>query len=149
MTAPGAPKPLLELTTLDPIDRPFITIDDAPYPIKGPADFSLISLNKLDQMTERVTALQSRNLEKEAASALTDEEAAEMTDALKVVVAQVVDAPVEVLDRLRDVQRLQVLTAFMTASPETAAAKPNRAARRRTGASSSRASHASTGPAAG
>lgn len=148
MTAPAA-KPLLELTTLDPIDRPFITIDDTPYPIKGAADFSLMSLNKLDQMSERVTALQSRNLEKAAASALTDEDAAELTDALKVVVAQIVDAPPEVLDRLKDLQRLQVLTAFMPASPETAAAKPNRTARRRTGASSSRASRASTAPAAG
>jgi hypothetical protein len=148
MTAPAeaAAKPLLDLSTLDPLERPFILIDGERYDLMVPGDFGLIALNKLDQMSAKVTEMQAR----QKGEVLSDEDAAELTAVLGTVVGQILRAPAEVIEKLSDIQRLAVLGSFMPASSEAAPAKPrNPRARRRTGESSSRASRASTAPATG
>lgn len=145
-TAAPASKPLLELSTLDPATRSHILIDGARYDLLAPADFGLVALNRLDRMVDEVNAMMARA---KTDAALSDDEASHLTEILKTVVGEVVRAPSDVMARLTDVQRLAILQAFTPASSMAVRTKrPNRATRR-TGASSSRVSRASTAPTTG
>lgn len=146
MTDTATAKPLLELSTLDPTERPFVAIDGIHYHLLGSADFGLIGLNRLDRMVDQVNAMMARD---RSAESLTDDEALELTEILKTTVGEVLRAPSDVLNKLTDVQRLAILQAFTPASSMAVTTKrPNRAARR-TGARSSRGSRASTAQATG
>lgn len=141
MAPPASDKPLLELSTLDPVDRPYVAIDGARYDLMAPSDFGLIGLNRLDRMVDRINAMQGRQ---KSSDPLTDEEAAELTGILATTVGEVLRAPAEVRERLTDIQRLAILQAFTPASPMAVRTKRTKRPTRRTGASSSRASRAAT-----
>lgn len=142
-SAPRAARPLLDLSTLDPVDRPFILIDAVRYEYNVPADFGIQALNRLDQMVAAVNAMQPRP---DASGTLSEEDATALSAALLTVVQHVLRAPAEVIEKLTDVQRLAIVAAFTPASPAGPAKRQTPRTRPpRTGATSSRASRASTG----
>lgn len=149
MNATATPaKPLLDLATVDPVDRPFITIDGKRYDLAVSADFGILDFARLDGLVDRLNALREAA---EGTDVLSDDAVDELSGILTRGARMVLRAPAEVIASLNDTQRLAVVQAFTAASrtrtpePTTpAATKPNRAARRRTGERSSRSCRTST-----
>lgn len=146
-------KPLLDLTTLAP-ERQFITIDGERYDLVLPSELGLKDALWLDRMSER-----GRQLAAKGADGFTDEEFKELDRLLDQAVQMIVlGLPDEVRARLTVIHKVRLLEVFTQALSGSQPAGQNRAQRRaverqrkRTGASSSRASNGSTGatPSAG
>lgn len=136
-------EPILTLSTLAP-ERPVIDIDGTFYSTQTREDMGLEDLVTLDAIMQRYYDLMFRV---NAGAKLQRSDAADLSTALKEVVNLVVLAPPEILDKLHDSHRLATCLAFSAAlqnkTPPTAT-QENRAARRRTGANSSRRSNGST-----
>lgn len=144
MSPAATAEPLLDLTTLDPIDRPFITIDGERHELAVASDFGILAYGRLDNLVTRLEAIRDTATGDDA-DPLTQGQIDELDRILKVGVEMVLRAPKRVLAKLTDTQRLMVIQAFTTASRRTARkTNPNRAARRRTGVRSSQSSAAST-----
>lgn len=150
MTAATAARPVLVLDTLDPIERPYLTINGERFDYAVPGDFGIVELNRIDQMSAELDRLQASAPDD---GPLPPKVAARLTEVLELLARQVIRAPASVIAALTDVQRLAVLKSFTAASTWAGRAKPkpNRATRRarRTGATSSRGSRASTARATG
>lgn len=135
-----AAEPLLSLSTLAP-ERPFITIDGARYELAVPDDFGLTETAAILRAEEGMKSLGDTNDEAAVEAAKTH---------LRTVTSRVLRAPPEVIAKLRDFQCLEVVEAFTRAVGKMSTRTPNRATRRRqTGATSSRASRASSAPTTG
>lgn len=139
-TGDGA-KPLLELSTLAP-ERPHITIDGERYPIALPEDYGLVDQAKMQRLQREALAAQEEI--QHSPDDVGEETATRMGDLLRRMVTMVLPGlPEEIAAKLTDAHRLRIIEVFMQAvSPA-----PNRQARRtrrRTGATSSRGSSAST-----
>jgi hypothetical protein len=152
MTAPAAPparKPLLDLETLDPAERPFVTIDKVEYDLAVPGDFTLLEYHRIEKLAGRIGELRALTAELADDDELRDSHTRMLSSILDDEVALVLRAPADVRSRLSDVQKLVVVEAFGQASRRASAPspKPNRATRRatpRTGEKSSRGSAATT-----
>lgn len=107
--------PILELSTLAPT-RPTIEIDDATYELAVADDLSLEDQQFMYSRGKRVGELME--LPKMAASQAKE---------LKMIVDRMLhtvlrDLPDEVSDKLSAMQKIQVINAFMQASPQLKAA---------------------------
>lgn len=130
-------KPLLELSTLAP-ERPYITIDGQRYEMVIPDDFGLIEQARLQRLGRQVDDMRLNERD------VTEEEATRLGGMLREMVATVMPSlPEDVAGRLTDTMCLSIVTVFTEAAGLTPP-KKNRRARRRTGASLSPASSAST-----
>jgi hypothetical protein len=135
----GLNGPLLDLHTL--IERPTVKIDGVEYELRTPGELTL---------EERARAgLVANTLRAEPASP-SPEAAADMSRAIDQICRIVLLAPDAVQQRLKDVHRLQIVETFIALSttrrrPQPGAPTPRTTTDLRTGASSSRASSASTG----
>ena len=111
MATPGTTpiRPVLTLSTDHIPDQ--IVIDGLGYDLRGPGDLTIHQSVLLHQLTPRHDALIARQ------HALTEDESNELAALLVRIVPLLVDAPVVVLAKLRDAQRIQIVTAFTSLSP--------------------------------
>lgn len=158
MNAPTTkPESLLDLETLDPVDRPFIRIDGERWDLAVPGDFGLLEFARLDRMNAEIDDIQKLAegyAAGEGATMLPADLAERLERFLDEEVALVLRAPASVRERLGSGQKLRIVEAFGAASRRASAPtpKPNRAQRRattRTGARSSPASRGSSGRSSG
>lgn len=106
-----ADKIVLDLTTDTP--RNVITIDGIPYSVRSGDDLTLDQYQYLERVTPRAGVL----LEKlEKSIPLTQAEGAELEALLATLTPIAIDAPAEVLGKLKALQRLMVFRTFMTLS---------------------------------
>jgi hypothetical protein len=98
---------VLDLTTDTP--RPTVAIDKIEYPLRGGDDLTLEEYRYLERVTPRAGEL----LEK---TPLTHEEGAELEAYLERIVPLAVQAPEEILAKLKPIQRLMIFQTFMTLS---------------------------------
>lgn len=147
-TTGDSKKPLLELSTLAP-ERPHIVIDGERYEMALPQEYGLLEQARMQRFQRE--ALAAQEAIRRSPGDVGEEMAARMSDMLRGMVAIVLPAlPEEVAAKLTDAHRLRIIEVFTRAVSPT----PNRQARRdatahrarrRTGATSSLASSASTG----
>lgn len=134
-----APVPVLDLSTI--VDPIHVRIDDVLYTLRRPEALSLEHLVQFDALRAAFADLQQT-----PPATLAPNQLAVLNDVIVHMVSIVLEAPVEVLARLSDAQRLAVVQAF-TQLPASHRSKPGarrRASRSPTGATSSRASRGST-----
>lgn len=143
MAAQTSSAPALDLTTQH--DRPVIKIDGIEYEMRVLDDLSLVDMHRIDRMGPRIEAL-GKKLEQRTS---TDEEAIELSTMLVEGCRIVLDAPVEIIDKVSDVGRLNIFKVFierLLPQLQTASASllPMAGAIPSNGVSSSRASSGST-----
>lgn len=101
-------KSVLTLDTIEP-DRDFIAIDGKPFYLRADDELSTSGIAKVRRLAKRVSA----GLSDDA----TDEQIAEMDGyADKILDVLVIDLPAEMKGRLNSAQKLQIVSAFMTAA---------------------------------
>lgn len=106
-----ADRTVLDLTTDTP--RNVIAIDGIPYPVRGGDDLTLDQYQFLERVTPRAGVL----LEKlEKSISLTKAEGTELEALLAAMTPIALDAPPEVLGKLKALQRLMIFRTFMTLS---------------------------------
>ena len=138
------PEPLLDLSTLAPV-RPVILIDGEQYEIAVIEDFGAVELFRVQQLGQQATAL-GRTRTKD----YTEQTAIDISENLSSQIRLIVlDMPDEVLIKLTDQQKAQILSVFSGAaesnSNPTPTKPPVRRRNPRTGATSSPASSDSMG----
>lgn len=122
----------LELSTETP-ERSTIAIDGKPYALRAPGELSIIEERLVLGVSNRGSNI----------AELSDEQAASLeSDLNKAVRVVFVDAPNEQIDKLRDPQRFQIITAFWSGA--TNAAKASQKSKSSRTSSSSRNSKRST-----
>jgi hypothetical protein len=98
-------KPLLDLDTLE---HDVIAIDGKQYEIMQPDDFGLADLAAIRRAYRTVLAVQGK-----AEADLTDDDLEQLAKALDAVTQKAIPSmPAEVLARLRDGQKLQIVATF-------------------------------------
>jgi hypothetical protein len=98
-------KPLLDLDTQE---RDVIAIDGKQYEILQPDDFGLADLAAIRRAYRTVVSVQGKSEDD-----LTDDDIEQLGKALDAVTQKVIpDMPAEVLARLRDGQKLQIVATF-------------------------------------
>lgn len=95
--------PLLNLTTIT--EYPTVQIDGEKHALLPPDALSVTDYHRFNQMSPRLAKLWSQ-------STLNDAESEELKGLFKSIAALVLQAPADVLERLTDIQRLQVYQAF-------------------------------------
>lgn len=137
--------PLLELSTLAP-ERPFIVIDDRKYEFNVPEDFGILEIAAMAREETELRSLEAID-DAEAQSPVVVNRIVELLDT---GVRRALREPGEIVDKLRDHQKLAIVDAF-TRSVRTTTTAPNRASRRTrsTTPSSSRRSARRSAPATG
>jgi hypothetical protein len=137
-------EPLLNLETLTEVST--VLIDKVAYPIIGRAQLTIIKYRAFTRDYARLTALHNK-------PDLTVEEDAEYETLVNRLVALILDAPDKVRAKLRGEQLMAIIGAFLTLSASAGArsranrtlpAKPQKNAKKKTGANSSRRSSGST-----
>lgn len=128
---------ILDLTTDNP--RPVVAIDRVEYQIRTGADLTLEQYRYLEHVTPRVGELLTL-------PALSPADGAELETHLERLVPIALDAPADVLAKLKPLQRLMIWRSFMTLSSPAmeAAARALETAGRSNGARPSRGSSGST-----
>ncbi len=106
-----ADRTVLDLTTTT--DRNVIAIDAIPYPIRQGDDLTLEQYQFLERVTPRAAVLLGKL---ETSVAVTPAEGGELEALLARLMPIALDAPAEVLAKLKPIQRLMVFRSFMTLS---------------------------------
>lgn len=113
-----ADRPVLDLTTTDP--RPLVAIDKIHYPIRLADDLSLEQYRYLERVMPRTGELLDN-------ANLTAEQGQELEALLVTLTPIALEAPAEVLAKLRPLQNLMVVQTFMTLSTPSIQAAAARA----------------------
>lgn len=128
-------EPILNLEVLE---ERFVAINGQPYRLLHESALDLLAIRRRDALVAEYNALQ---VQLEHAADLPEEEADRMAERLSGLLFSLcriaLRAPDEVIRRLSDVQRLQVLQAFTGPLPAAAEAKPEGAIEASTGGSGS------------
>lgn len=97
--------PLLDLSTSQ--DREFILIDTRKCEMRGKHEFSFTDYHRITSIGKTIQKMFDMDRE------LSEDEASEMKDKLNNVMQFIlVDTPIEVLDKINDTQKLEIITAF-------------------------------------
>lgn len=135
--ADNKPNPRTPVLNLDAVaSGPLVTIHGQAYEIQNPLSMSLGQIKRVRQLGIDIDALESK-------ADLTDDDDARLSQLLGALCGQVLIAPADVVAKLTDLQKGQVLGAFMELRSMTRAAAE--AASPSTGRKSSRASRGSSG----
>jgi len=111
--APENTAPVLDLSTLAP-DRPRVTIDGADFFVRSTNEFGLLDQHRLRGMHARMAAFY--NIEDD--EDLTEDHVTDLTDALDdLCLMVIVNMTEQVLGKLGDGQKLQLVEVFTKASP--------------------------------
>lgn len=133
----GSPTAILDLTTNQ--DRFNIKIDGVPYLIKTPSDLTLTDYKTLEQLAPQTAALLLKKT-------LNSKQTTELSRLLDVACRLALAAPSDVLDRLGDLNRLNIFKVFTELSlPSLLRTRASLAGRRLGGTKPSRGSRGSTG----
>lgn len=107
-TSTSAPRrPLFSLDTLSPND--YILVDEQPYDLLPPDRLTVMQQHELLKLCPRYDELM-------ALTHLTVDDGLELKDLLTQIVAIILAAPAEIRAKLGDVQRMQIVTAFIELS---------------------------------
>lgn len=102
-------KPLLDLSLVEP-ERPFIRVGGERYEFALPDDLGIVERARLARLWRRVGDLRS-NIDD-----LSDDDVGELVHAIDELVKVIVPGmPAEVRAQLRDVQKLRIAKAFLSA----------------------------------
>ena len=103
MAEAGTKTPLLNLDTF--AERHVVTVDGEQYELRNPGELSLVAYYRLGKKGDELNAL----LE---VAELTDDQVKSLDRTLDELCRMVLDAPDDVHRRLKDLHKLQVVTAF-------------------------------------
>lgn len=101
-----ATTPILHLTAPDPTTRPTVRIDQVEYELRMTNDLTLHQYKTLERISPRIGALIIQET-------LTEDEGVEARALLDQACRIALDAPVEIHDRLNDVNRVLVYKVFI------------------------------------
>lgn len=131
-------KPLLTLESIDPADRPVITIDAVRYDLAVRDDFGLIESARMARLLRVSQGMTEEALASPADKPVDRDLINRLEALLDEQISLIVRAPAEVLAKLNSSQKLEIIAAFTAATAErTTAPLPNRKRRRPTSGSSS------------
>lgn len=101
--AENTKQPLLTITS--PEDRDYILIDDKKYEVRGKSEFSLLQLQKIMKIGSQFADIGDRK-------ELSEKEAQQLTDMLNDNVRQILVDADSVIDKLSDMQKIDILRLF-------------------------------------
>lgn len=105
-------EPVLSLDTL--VERATVAIDGKPHELRNGAELSILDYHRIGRQGAAVEKMLAQGAD------LSDAQVSELTRLLDAMLRVVLLAPAEVMDRLSDGQKLQVVQAFSDLQRATA-----------------------------
>lgn len=97
--------PVLKLSTTH--DRDFILIDNQQYDIRGKHELSIVDYHRISSMGKKIQ--KTFDMEKD----LSEDEVSELQETLDKTIGFILcDTPKEILDKINDTQKLEIILAF-------------------------------------